>query len=204
MTIETDIQRPAFDASKHNAISIRHYRFAQKYVELNHNGTQAYLAVYGKEYLSSNGREMSKDVANASAARLLVNVNVSSYIAEIANELIYETKINSATIIARYNRWADSDITEILWWEEQEIFDNKGISFSPPRFSYIVKVRDLKDIPADAISSIKSIQSSSKEFSVTLVDKLQSNNMLARFLGLTNNKDKAERKIILHFDKEQS
>lgn len=67
-------------AKTEQKLNLQQEAFCQLYVnadrELFGNGANCYLAVYGKGYFFKNKKEMSYMVANASASRLLTNVNV--------------------------------------------------------------------------------------------------------------------------------
>lgn len=62
--------------------------------ELFGNGVKAYLEVYGPEYLITNKKIMSYEVAMASASRLLRNVKVINRI----NELLEEGGFNDRNV----------------------------------------------------------------------------------------------------------
>lgn len=183
-----------------NTIDLRHYRFAQKHVELNLNATQAYLAIYGEEYKAKHPFKMSAKTAQAASSRLLSNVMVNKYIYEITNDALVAEKVRINSVIARYNRWADSDITDYIDQVEIEDKDQNGNSYSPPQYILKFVIKDLSKLSPKSRKNIQSITFNKDSCNIATVCKKSANDMLFKYLDLGNRAKHSERKISLHFD----
>jgi len=194
-TSSNDVDSPLNDPTK-----LRHFRFAQKYVELNFNGTQAYLNVYGKEYESLNGKVMSSQTAQSSSARLLSNDMVIQHINKIVSDEFEEAKVSIRAVLARYNRWADFSIFDVISIDEIEELDKDGKSHRPPRFKQKLRLKDKSEIPKHAQNCIKSISENNGEIKINTVCQLSANNMLFKYLDFGRKTKDTERNIVVRFD----
>jgi len=176
---------------------LRHYRFAQKYIELNFNGTQAYLAVYGEEYKATKGKEMSDKLAASSASRMLTNVKVQQYIEQITEQAFQECQISINSVLSKYKRWSESNITDVVKWENVVHKDKNGNDAGFFRLT----LRDMNDIPPEIQECIESVSEGKEGFKVTMVSKKGANDMLFKYLGLDKQDTGKHREIHLHLDK---
>ena len=177
---------------------LRHYMFAQKFVELNFNQTQAYLAVYGEEYKAVHGKEMSAKFAKTSASRLSTNVNVQQYVEQITEQAFKACQISINKVLTRYDRWADADITDVVEWENSDYEDEHGNK----RKCFNLSLRDMDNMPKEVRDCIESVSRNQDGFKVTLVSKLNANNMLFKYLGLDKSENNNAPDIHIHFDKD--
>jgi phage terminase small subunit len=176
--------------------SLKHYRFALKYVELELNGTQAYLAVYGEGYKLLKGKKMSDKVAANSAMVLLNKPEIQQHVRDIVTELLHEDKMNAKTIISKYSRWSNANIADYMDWDMVEWVDEEGNSHVNVRPTVI----PLSEIPEELQQNIKSVSFTKDGFKFELVDKKGSNDQLAKLAGLDKGEKDLEREIHIHFD----
>ncbi len=182
----------------------RHYRFAQEYVRLNYNGTQAYLTVYGAEYTSTNGRIMTNECAKASASRLLSNVTVLDFIDTITNKALAAAEVTVNSVIARYKTWSEFDPRNVFEWRKIELLNKQGNPYSKPRYKMAFTVKSMEDISEEAWECIQAVSEGRDGFIIKVVDKFKANQELAKYLGLDRKIVENTSNITMHFDKQDA
>jgi len=158
-------------------LSEKRKRFSQEYV-IDLNATQAAIrAGYSPKTAKSQGQ------------RLLTNVDVQNYIAELKNEVSEELKVSHQDVLKKLHKWVESDITEVL-----------GLS-----------VDEVKALPLDVRKLIKSFKHRRKTFTqgdnivtedyveCVFVDKENAQAMINKHIGFNeaDNRQKASSNIVM-------
>ncbi len=202
MSIEASSSTDLFTTELTTPYQIRHYKFAQEYVRLNHNATQAYLAVYGEEYQATNGRHMTLECAKASGSRLLSDVTVRMYVEKLTKEALTFADVTVNSVITKYKTWSEFDPRSVFEWTKVEVFKKDGSSYSPKRYEMVFTVKDMEDIPEDAWQCIQSVREGRDGFEIKVIDKMKANEALAKYLGLDRKMVQNSGAVTLCFDKQ--
>jgi phage terminase small subunit len=168
----------------------RHWRFACRYVELQHNGTQAYRAVYDPD----GSKKLTDASCGANANRLLKDDKVREYVKTIERDALEAEKVTAEAVVARYNRWASFDPSQVFGWEMVEILDPEGKSYKPQRFKPSITIKKMEDVPPEAWECIESVSQGKDGFKINVVNRKGANDQLAKILGI-------EKQLIEHTGK---
>lgn len=127
------------------------------------NATAAYSTAYST---------IKKDVARAAGARLLANVNISTVIEQKLNALWLEREEMCGRTLAELMTIAYSNISNVIKYENGKI-----------------SLCDLNQIDSRAIKCIKhSITENGENFSITMHDKNAALGLLAKILGMVQDR----------------
>jgi len=202
--MNSSFKQNQYDNEFTSPAKVRHYRFAQEYLRLNFNATQAYLAVYGEEYKVTNGKAMTLVCAKASGSRLLSDVTVNNFIAKLTKDALAAADVSVNSVIAKYKRWSEFDVRSVLGWENLEKFKSNGKSYNPKRYHTEIVFKDMKDIPEEAWECIESISQGSEGFIVKFVSKMKALNALAKYVGIDRKSIEQSTGITITFDAQDS
>lgn len=125
------------------------------------NATEAYLKAYGCKY----------DTARANVHRLLAKDSIKQEIATLKAEKIELAKITQEDVFERFVKIAFSDITDVVYFCEDE-----------------VKLKSSGEIEPTAIAEI---QVSKQGVKVKLADKMRALDWLSRYIGMTTDEQRA-------------
>ena len=151
---------------KETRICPSHRRFVSEYLK-DLNGTAAWLR---------SGHDCSENVARASAARVLANVNVKALVRQHLDDQAAAANLTVDKILREYMRLGLSDIRNVVEWSSGELI-----------------VKDLEDLTPDvtaAISEISQVTTHrggnlvSTVLKVKLHSKTQALDSLAKHLNL--------------------
>lgn len=156
---------------------IRHNQFATAYIDNDFNGRKAYKAVFDND----PDNPMGDDTATACASRLLRNANVKETIEKAVSLRQKRMEITKDAVLARYNAWASSDISEVVEWETVTHKDKDGNEYK--KVQLFPKV-DSKDLTPEQASLIEGISLGKDGFKISMVSKKGANDMLAKHLGI--------------------
>lgn len=154
----------------------RHWLFACKYVELNRNGTKAYLAIYGDD--------VTYDSASVLAHTLLRKVKIQDYVKSIESDAITAAKVTAESVIARYQKWASFNASDVFGWIKEEVLDNDDKSYNPKQFRNVLVIKNMEEIPPEAWECIESVNHGKDGFKINVVNRKGANDSLARILGI--------------------
>lgn len=159
----------------------RHWLFAVKYIELGHNGSKAYRAVYDPDGSS----ELSDETCKTNGSRLLSHANVKGYVKDLERDAADAARVTVESVVSRYQRWASFDPRDVFGWEMVEQTDSEGKPFDPPVLKPQIVIKEMENVPPEAWECIESVEQGKDGFKVKVVDKKGSNDKLAQILGIT-------------------
>ncbi|MGB0817837.1 MAG: terminase small subunit [Candidatus Puniceispirillaceae bacterium] len=129
--------------------------------DYSYNGTRAYCKAYGLSDIDDYNS------ANASAARLLANVNIMDAVDRERKRRMESHEDLAQFVMAEWYKMAQADITQAL-------------NITGP----IIMVRDMSEIPQHLRSCIQSIKTTSTGVEVKFYDKNKALESLAKALGM--------------------
>lgn len=129
--------------------------------DYSYNGTRAYCKAYGLDDIDDYNS------ANASAARLLANVNIMDAVDIERKRRLQSHEQLAEFVMQEWYKMAQADITQAL-------------NITGP----IIMVKDLSEIPQHLRSCIQSIKTTSNGVEVKFYDKNKALDSLAKALGM--------------------
>lgn len=146
--------------------------FAQEYIALGNNATEAYMKVY------KNCKK--EETAMASASRLLRNVKVQEYIKELQTKVEDKAIVKISDIVNELAIIAFTDRTKISKLTNEKIDYGDDKSIEAPIVSF-ANTLDLSEKEKKVIAGYKQTKNG---ISVETYDKVKALELLGKYLGM--------------------